>query len=463
LGAALRKASARAVIEVNAPRGTMNWTTEQILALAPDAASAKAGQGLATPRKWLKLGADGQTAWGLCQGSGKDPYQAQIDLTEPAFRCSCPSRKFPCKHSLGLFLLLASSAAAFKEKQPPDWVVEWLASRAKRAHQRSEKQAKNEAGEKIVDEAAQAKRAASREAKVTAGLRELELWLRDIARGGLAAAQSQPPQFWERMAARLIDAQTPGVARLVREMAGVPASGEGWEGRLLERLSRLYLLIEGFKRIAELPEATQADIRSLIGWTQNQEELLRLEGTRDRWLVLGQRVEEEDRLRVQRVWLWGERSGRASLILSFAHGQQPLDASFIAGAVIEAELVFFPSAHPLRSIVKQRYGAPARPERISGYAKIADAHEAFAGSLAANPWLEKFPIPLLNVTPLRRSDSWILRDAEGRALKLAPRFEFGWTMLALSGGREIDVFGEWDGDHLWPLSAIAENRFVKFG
>jgi SWIM zinc finger len=236
----------------------MNWTTEQIMALAPDAASAKAGQGLAAARKWLSLGVDEQAVWGLCQGSGKDPYQAQIDLTDPAFRCSCPSRKFPCKHGLGLFLLLAAQPAAFKEKKSPDWVVEWMASRAKRAEQRTEKQARAEAGEKIVDEAAQAKRAASREAKVAAGLRDLELWLRDIARGGLAAVGSQPPNFWERTAARLVDAQAPGVARLVREMAGVPASGEGWEARLLERLGKLYLLIEGFKRIVELPEARLA-------------------------------------------------------------------------------------------------------------------------------------------------------------------------------------------------------------
>ena len=83
--------------------------------------------------------------------------------------------------------------------------------------------------------------------------------------------------------------------------------------------------------------------------------------------------------------------------------------------------------------------------------------------MGANPWLEKFPMPLLNVTPLRRGDAWFVRDVEGRALKLAPRFEFGWTMLALSGGRGIDVFGEWDGDHLWPLSAFHENRFTKFG
>jgi hypothetical protein len=437
----------------------MNWSTEQILALAPDAASAKAGQGLATARKWQTLGADEQTAWGLCQGSGKDPYQTQIDLTEPAFRCSCPSRKFPCKHGLGLFLTLATQPEAFKEKQPPDWVVEWMASRAKRA----EKQVKSEAGEKIVDEAAQARRAASREAKVTTGLQELELWLRDIARGGLAAAQSQPSQFWERTAARLVDAQAPGVARLARKMADVAASGEGWDSRLLERMGKLYLLIEGFKRVNDLPSATQVDIRALIGWTQNQEELSLETGVRDRWTILGQRVEEEDRLRAQRIWLWGEQSGRAALIVHFAHAQQPLDASFITGSVVEAELVFFPSAHPLRAIVKQRHGAPESPERISGYAKIIDAHKAFLDAMTANPWLEKFPMPLLNVTPLRRGDSWFVRDAEDRALKLAPHFEFGWTMLALSGGHKIDIFGEWDGDHLWPLSAFVEGRFVKFG
>src|SRR5262249_32550271 len=193
------------------------------------------------------------------------------------------------------------------------------------------------------------------------------------------------------------------------------------------------------------------------------EELLRLGGTRDRWMVMGHRVEEEDRLRVQRVWLQGERSGRAALILHFAHGQQPLDGSFVTGAVIEAELVFFPGAYPLRTIVKQQHGAPAPPERISSYAKIIDAHKAFTSGMAANPWLEKFPMPLLNVTPLRRGDAWFVRDAEGRTLKLAPRFEFGWTMAALSGGREIDVFGGWGGEQLWPPSPFAENPFLNFG
>jgi hypothetical protein len=56
-----------------------NFTTDQVLALAPDAGSAKAGKDLATPRKWVSLGRDERAAWGECQGSGAEPYRTQID------------------------------------------------------------------------------------------------------------------------------------------------------------------------------------------------------------------------------------------------------------------------------------------------------------------------------------------------------------------------------------------------
>src|SRR5215831_20520746 len=116
----------------------MPWTTEQVLALAPDPGSAKAGRELASERRWVTLGRSETALWGECKGSAAQPYRTQIDLREPAFKCSCPSRKFPCKHALGLFLVLAAQPAAFKEKKPPDWVCEWVASRAKRSQQRVE-------------------------------------------------------------------------------------------------------------------------------------------------------------------------------------------------------------------------------------------------------------------------------------------------------------------------------------
>jgi hypothetical protein len=430
----------------------MNWTPEQILGLAPDASSAKAGQGLATLRDWQTLGCDDKSIWGLCQGSGKNPYQTQVDLSEPAFKCSCPSRKFPCKHGLGLFLLLASQPRAFTEKTPPAWVNEWLESRAKRAEQKAEKL---QTAEKPADEAAQMKRAVARETKVATGVQELELWLRDLVRNGLAIAQTQPPQFWERMAARLVDAQAPGLARLVREMGGVASGGEGWQARLLERAGKLHLLIEGYKRIHELPEDHQADIRAAIGWTINQEELLTQAGIqncwRDCWQVLGSRVEQEERLRVQRVWLFGETTNRAAMILHFAHGHQPLDTSLVTGTKFAAELVFYPGAFPLRALVKERFSDVGPAEIWVGYETISAAIAAYAAALALHPWLELFPMPLSAVMPIRRNDAWALRDGEGRILPIHPRVD-AWAFLAMSGGHPIVLFGEWDGDFWWPLS-----------
>ena len=74
---------------------TPRYTIEQVHALAPDERALKAGKGQVEPGKGSERGMKDAAVWGLCQGSGKDPHQTQIDLTGPAFRCSCSSRYFP--------------------------------------------------------------------------------------------------------------------------------------------------------------------------------------------------------------------------------------------------------------------------------------------------------------------------------------------------------------------------------
>jgi hypothetical protein len=441
----------------------MNWTAEQILSLSPNASSTKAGQSLAAERHWHGLGCDQRAAWGLCQGSGKEPYRTQIELSEPAFRCSCPSRKFPCKHGLGLFLLLAAQSQLFKETEQPPWVCEWLASRVDRAEKRAEKQSRaNEASE--IDAVAQSKRAERREERVKSGLQELELWLRDLVRQGLAAAQTAPRHFWERPASRLIDDQAPGLARMVREMAGIARSGDGWQSRLLERASRLYLLIEAYKRLDSLPLETQAQIRSVIGWTESQDELLQTSGVSDRWVILGRRIVEEDRLRAQRTWMIGRETKRPALVLHFAHGSQPLDVSLVPGTEFDAELVFFAGAYPLRALVKERKSEAAHLIDTPGETEIAGAFQAHAVALGRNPWIDLFPMALNGVTPVFRSDDrerWLLLDSSGVVAPISPQFPGVWQLASVSGGRPVSIFGEWDGDHLWPLSAQSEGRFLN--
>src|SRR5574341_2349715 len=123
------------------------WTSAQVLTLAPDNASAKAGQALASSHKWTTLGRNERALWGECPGSAKEPYQVQIDLSEPAFKGTCPSRKFPCRHALGLFLLFASQPTVLNEQAAPAWVSEWLVKRDQQAQHQQARTAKDPAGQ----------------------------------------------------------------------------------------------------------------------------------------------------------------------------------------------------------------------------------------------------------------------------------------------------------------------------
>lgn len=431
---------------------SFSLTTEQILALAPDAAAAKAGRGLAGPRKWVTLGANDQTIWGECQGSGAKPYQVQVDLTggDLAYRCSCPSRKLPCKHTLGLLLLRATAAADFSTTTPPDWVSDWLEKRAQTAQKRTEKREQTP----VVNPAAQAKRVAARETKIRAGLQELEQWLHDLVRQGLADVPSRPASFWLTPASRMHDAQAPGVARMLHDMAGMPNSGTNWQHRLLERLSLLHLLIEGFKHLDTLPPATQADIRTALGVTIREDDLRNEPGIRDRWLVLGQHVEKEDNLTTQRTWLWGQTSNRPALLLSFAAFNQTLDHSLLPNTSLDAELVFYPGTVPLRALVKTRHAAiePLDPTAIPALPTISAATGSYAAALATNPWLERYPFLLRDVVILRVDGRWSARDTAHHTLPFPVHFGEGWKLLAQSGGHPVVLFGEWDGKYLLPLN-----------
>ncbi|HEX8371251.1 MAG TPA: SWIM zinc finger family protein [Chthoniobacterales bacterium] len=442
-------------------------TTEQVLALAPDSGSVKAGQGLANPAKWVSLGKSGRSVWGECQGSGKVPYRTQADLSGPAFHCSCPSRKFPCKHGLGLLLLLAGNAGRVGEASSPDWVSEWIAKRDAGAEKKAAK-IETETAPADPDiaarrEAEREKRATKREERVRAGIAELQTWLGDLARQGLAHAKQQPPHFFDAMGARMIDSQAPGIARRLREWPGVFASGDEWAGRALAEMGSLQWLLHGFANIDALPEGSRSSVRNAIGWTVAEQELTGGECARDCWQVVGQILFEEDKLRVQRTWLVGESSRRPALCLSFAAVNQALDVSLVAGTLFEADLVFHPSGSPLRALVRERYGVASALGGLAAHTEFAAALDQTSTLLAGDPWLERTLWVVRDCLPLRIGEVWHLRDVQGAVVPLDPRFAHAWPMFALSGGAPVTVSGEWNGRTLLPLSVMAEGRFVSLG
>ncbi|MGW5361411.1 SWIM zinc finger family protein [Actinopolymorpha pittospori] len=430
------------------------WSRDQVLALASDASSHLAAQSIATAERWSRIGwsspagedeDSGPVVWGEYHGSGARPYRTCADLSEPAFSCSCPSRKLPCKHALAL-LLLWSDRTVEATGDRPDWVAEWVAKRAERA----ERKAGRGPDTPVADPAAAQRRARQREDRVAAGLEEFDRWLRDQVRGGLAGAARASYRDWDTVAARLVDSQAGSVGAWVSRLAAVPASGEGWPGRLLEEYALLRLLTVAYRRLPQFGEPMRATVRTRVGFTIRQEEIRSGVPVRDHWQVLGVHQIDLDRLVTRRTWLRGVQTGTMALLLAFAPPGQPMEVPLVVGTTIDADLAFYPGALPLRAVITERYAMPA-PTRPPGHT-VTGALTTYADALACDPWLDTWPVVLAEVVPTR-SPTWALADPTGAALELHPAVEDPWPLVGLSGGHPVTVAAEWTPRGLTPLTA----------
>ncbi|MDZ7856988.1 SWIM zinc finger family protein [Sphaerotilus sp.] len=458
-------------------------TTEAVLALAPDAASAKAARGLLAPATWPTLGHDAAAAWGECQGSGSKPYQTQVDLSGPVFKCSCPSRKFPCKHGLALLLLRAQDTSRFTTPaEPPEWVRAWLEGRRERAEKQEQKQQPRPqppqaaAGVTATATANGADPAApptpdtttarqdKRWQRIEAGLEELARWLADRVQRGLAVQTREGAGEWQTMAARMVDAQAGALAGWL-----TAAGAESDNAARLARLGRLQLLIEAVQRRAALDAGVLADVRATLGWPLERDEVLaRGEAVDDVWRVDGQIVEErEQRLVERRVWLSGRRSGRRALLLDFSHGTAGFETSWITGQARAGRLVFFPSVAPLRALSVQREAVPeADEEAVEGEERLAagwdDELDRAAAAMAAHAWLPLWPLRLAGAT-IRVVDDAVWACGDPHALPLNVPTEQVPTLLALAGGGRVDLNGEWDGRTLRLLTLRSDEGRWQIG
>jgi len=424
------------------------WSTAQVTALAPDAGSLKGARTVSAPSCWREPGQADAALWGLCKGSGQNPYQVCVDLSGPAFKCSCPSRKFPCKHALGLLLLWAEGHPV--STQMPAFAAEWMASRAAR-----EASPPRPAG--ASDPAAAAKRSAQRRERVAAGMAELRRWLDDQVQQGLAAAEQAGHRPYEAMAARLVDAQAPTAASAVRRLGGIAGIGPQWADRLLGELGLLRLLVSGHSRLDTLPGPLAATVRTRIGFPVPTEDVLAGPQLRDTWQVLGQVDSDDGALITRRVWLRGVASGRFALLLSFAAPGQSLAAEVVPGTSFDASLCFYPGAAPLRALVASRHGAAEPLAAPVGAEPMRSALARWSATVAAEPWRFDTPVLLAEVAPT--ASGW-LTDAAGESLPLASGHREPWWLLAAAGAAPATVAAEWSPGGLRPLAAWVDGRYV---
>jgi hypothetical protein len=284
---------------------------------------------------------------------------------------------------------------------------------------------------------------------VGAGLAELETWLADRVRSGLATAAYGHA---DTAAARMVDAQAPGVAAQLRRLSTVPASGDGWPERLLAGYGRLHLLARAHEHLADLPAPLAATVRTYVGYPVTRESVLAEPAVRDDWQVLAVRDLLDGAIPARRVWLRGRESGRWALVLVFdpagAFGQNP-DAALRPGTSLAAEAHFYPGTPPLRIVVGARSGDPVAvgaPAAVDLPAQLAE----WAAALELDPWLPEWPAVVRGV-PVPGSREWRFADDSGAVPLLVGGVD-PWVLAAVSGGRPVVVAGEWTAEGLRPLT-----------
>jgi hypothetical protein len=455
----------------------MSLTLERIEALAPDQASLAAARKLLKPSSWPTLAQGDGLVWGECQGSGATPYRIVVNEADAGYKCTCPSRKFPCKHSLALMWMRVDRSAAFAAAPVPDWVKDWLSRRrgSSSAPPKTESEAQptprpsirlteipettRRADPKSEQRAAAARERnrLDREAAVLAGLDDLDIWLSDQVQQGMANFVSQAPQVCRTIAQRLVDAKGSGLAGRLDALPTrlFTLRGPARPAAAIRELGQIHLISQAYRRASELPELLAADARQALGWSVTREALLSDSVAlrcSAKWRVFAVLSEAQpDRLRRVETWLWRQGGSpempQCAVLIDFV----PLStgtavAGYLVGDQIDAELSFYLSTIPIRAqIITLKKGVEQTNESLTlPNDTLGASYANYERALAQLPWLGTFALPFRSASVRRSGEQLYLRDDESE-LSLPLHTSQASHALPLASVGRLDGIGLWNG------------------
>lgn len=246
-------------------------TEAQVLALAPNPAAAGNGKKISKNGGFVRLerSADDTFYLGECRGSGKSNYITTADFIEPdapVFRCLCPSRQFPCKHSLALLYEIMAQKD-FQTCDIPEDILkkrEKKQARAAKAKEAGAGGAREDSGENPSAGEASQKEGAAKGKKASAagkaartrkrkkqleGLDLAERMLREVMDAGLGAMGGTALSSYRQLSKQLGDYYLPGpqriLNRLILEMEACQRDrDESHYDNALEALEKLRALVK---------------------------------------------------------------------------------------------------------------------------------------------------------------------------------------------------------------------------
>ncbi len=277
-------------------------------------------------------------------------------------------------------------------------------------------------------EAAQRRRAEETRNAVSAALDELDQWIADQLRLGLAGFVDACGERCRRIAARLVDLKATALAGRIDELPArlMSLRGEERPDAAIRELGKLVLLAKAWRAAPE-----DAELKRLVSTSETREQVLANADAvqvESDWEVLGEKIEtRRDGLVSHATWLLDLNSGtpRFAMLLDFfpaSAGRR--SGAFVPGDRFKARLVFYPARHPLRALVAERLGdltPRAWPAFVTGGA--SDPLSTCSDFRDSSPWLSEGPVILPAGVILldERGDGWwqAADDQHGIALPVA--------------------------------------------
>ncbi|MEM1324528.1 MAG: SWIM zinc finger family protein [Bacteroidota bacterium] len=418
----------------------------------------QSARAVAFPHAWEELSGNEKLLWGI-QRSKRNTYQTVVDLRheKPGFQCSCRSRKSPCRHAIALLILLLEYNDAFiVNAEPPEDIQKWLTRRDNRL-QPKDRTEEEEAKLAAIRQANRDKRLQ----QMQSGLDELEIWLHDSIRAGMASFVQQPETYWQEWSAKLVAAKMKGVAKRLEHFPSL-LMRDDWQDVVLNELGNLYLLVRAFRNLDAFSEDFQQELFQIIGVNIKKEEVLAEAGVIDTWKVLAIEEGEEDKLRFQRTWLYGGASELFALHLEFVWGRADFQTPWRVGEIWEGAAHFYPAALPQRALFSQLRQVD-QAFSLKGIPNFAALQQDYTTVRSRQPWLHLFPCALEQVYIIRDKDDFFLLDEQQQQLSLTSNLEIQlWQLFGLSCGAAIGVFGIWEGRTFKILAGWKEGRWVHF-
>ncbi len=415
---------------------------EFINSTAPNQNAILNGWGLVRKNCFVRynISPDETVIFGECIGSGSSNYLTSADFIKPespVFRCTCPSRQFPCKHALGLMYAYTSGKKFISTEIPSD-VLEKRGKIEKREEGKKEKSPEQAAAEpKKVNKTALVKKIKAQ----LEGLELLEKMMGSILQGGLGTINEKTLKLLEDQAKQLGNYYIPGAQTALREFILLfrrPADRENIYSLAVERLTILYSLCKKGreqleKRLRE-PEAAYDTDSNLDEWLGHAWQLAELKdaGLVQKDVDLAQlsfnsyvddaRLEYVD----EGVWL-NLRNGQLVTTMNyrpFKAAKYIREDDTMHSVVHTDELFIYPGdmnprvrweSMTLRELTASDYSL------IRSYANktFKDIVKQVKNQIK-NPLSSKKPLVLLNYAKIARvGESVILIDSEGQRLVLS--------------------------------------------